>query len=144
MVIELIIYTDGASSGNPGPSGCGFLIYRGSQLLYSDKIYIGFATNNVAEYNAILFAVRKAKEFHPKKILIKTDSELIARQFSGIYKVRDENLRKIYLEILEEVKGIEFNVEHIRREQNKLADKLSKEAVTMGANSNGSSDIITK
>ncbi|PMP70314.1 MAG: ribonuclease H [Calditerrivibrio nitroreducens] len=139
-----MIYTDGASSGNPGPSGCGFLIYRGSKLLYSDKIYIGFATNNVAEYNAILFAVRKAKEFHPKKILIKTDSELIARQFSGIYKVRDENLRKIYLEILEEVKGIEFNVEHIRREQNKLADKLSKEAVTMGANSNGSSDIITK
>ncbi|MGC9062979.1 ribonuclease HI family protein [Calditerrivibrio sp.] len=138
------MYTDGASSGNPGPSGCGFLIYRGSKLLYSDKIYIGFATNNVAEYNAILFAVRKAKEFHPKKILIKTDSELIARQFSGIYKVRDENLRKIYLEILEEVKGIEFNVEHIRREQNKLADKLSKEAVTMGANSNGSSDIITK
>lgn len=120
------------------------MIYRGSKLLYSDKIYIGFATNNVAEYNAILFAVRKAKEFHPKKILIKTDSELIARQFSGIYKVRDENLRKIYLEILEEVKGIEFNVEHIRREQNKLADKLSKEAVTMGANSNGSSDIITK
>lgn len=136
-----MIYTDGASSGNPGPSGCGFLIYKDGELIYSDKIYIGFATNNIAEYKAILYAVKKAREFNPKKIKIRTDSELIAKQFSGIYKIRDENLRKIYLEIMEQLKGVDFSVEHIRREQNKLADKLSKEAVLMGANRDGFSSI---
>ena len=105
--------------------------------MYSDKIYIGFATNNIAEYKAILFAIKKAKEFKPKKILIRSDSELIVRQFLGIYKIRDENLKKIFSEIIDELKGIEYKIEHIRREQNKLADKLSKEAVLMGVNSSG-------
>ncbi len=120
------------------------MIYKDGEILFSDKIYIGFATNNIAEYKAILFAVRKAKEFNPKKITIKTDSELIAKQFSGIYKIRDENLRKIYKEIMDELKGIDFSVEHIRREQNKLADKLSKEAVLMGANHDGFSNTIAE
>ncbi|MCX8085087.1 MAG: ribonuclease HI family protein [Calditerrivibrio sp.] len=126
------MYTDGASLGNPGHAGCGFLIFKGTELLVKNKVYIGIATNNVAEYKAILFAVKKAKEFKPKKIIIKTDSELIARQFSGIYKIKDATLKSIYDEIVKEVYSLDFSVEHIRREHNKLADKLSKEAASEG------------
>ncbi|MCA1928013.1 MAG: ribonuclease HI family protein [Calditerrivibrio sp.] len=130
----LTVYTDGASSGNPGPSGYGFLIYKDSELLSSEKKYIGITTNNIAEYTAILEAAKKALEFKPEKILFKTDSELIARQFSGIYRVKDENLKRIHFEIKKILDGVYFTVEHIRREENKLADKLSKEAVKMGEN----------
>lgn len=66
--------------------------------------------------------------------MFKTDSELIARQFSGIYRVKDENLKRIHFEIKKILDGVYFTVEHIRREENKLADKLSKEAVKMGEN----------
>lgn len=59
---------------------------------------------------------------------------MIARQFSGIYRIKDENLKKIHLEIKKVLDGIPFTIEHIRREDNKLADRLSKEAVKMGAN----------
>lgn len=101
-------------------------------MLFSESRYIGHATNNIAEYTAILEATKKAVSFNPEKVIFKTDSELIARQFSGIYKIKDENLKRLHMEIRNILKDIPFSVEHIRREENKLADKLSKEAVKKG------------
>lgn len=101
-------------------------------MLESSKGFLGITTNNVAEYTAILEAARAAMRFNPEKIVFKTDSELIARQFSGIYKIRDERLKKIHNDIKKVIGKIPFSVEHIPREQNRLADKLSKEAVKSG------------
>ena len=129
---ELIANIDGASSGNPGDASIGVLI-KDKRHLYQETIsqYIGQATNNVAEYRALLMALKKANDLGVEKFFVKSDSELLVKQIKGIYKVKNDALKKLNSQahtLISKFKS--FGIEHIRREYNKEADKLAKTAIT--------------
>jgi len=132
---ELFIYIDGASKGNPGPSGAGIVIYDhlSETAVPVKRIgeYLGETTNNAAEYLAFIFALQEAVDLEGTHIFVYTDSELLARQFNGIYKIKNERLKVIYEQLQDLVKNFEqVKIEYIPRENNKLADKLASDAVT--------------
>ncbi len=126
----MIIYTDGACSGNPGPMGIGFVIFDGDKIIYKESRAIGNGTNNTAEYTAVVEAVEKAISLGAKSILVRSDSQLLVRQLNGKYRIRQPHLRRLKAELegmLEE--DMEVIFEHISRELNTIADKLSKDAL---------------
>jgi ribonuclease HI len=95
-VSGLSIYTDGGSRGNPGPAAIALLIYGGGRLLASHSEYIGEATNNVAEYRAVLKALRMAARlFKPSSVVCTLDSQLVASQLAGKYKIKNLHLREL-------------------------------------------------
>lgn len=124
---ELTVFTDGGSRGNPGSAAVGVLICddKGQELHRHSK-YIGRATNNIAEYSAVIEALNLLKKYDPRVVLFKLDSELVVRQLNGEYKVKDPVLKKLYFDIksLLEDLNAECIFTHIRREQNKIADEL--------------------
>lgn len=124
---ELTVFTDGGSRGNPGSAAVGVLICddKGQELQRHSK-YIGRATNNIAEYSAVIEALNLLKKYDPRIVLFKLDSELVVRQLNGEYKVKDPVLKKLYFDIksLLEDLNAECIFTHIRREQNKIADEL--------------------
>jgi ribonuclease HI len=127
---KLIINTDGGSRNNPGPAGIGvvFSDEKGG-VIATFKEYIGEATNNVAEYKALILALTKAKDFEADEIECRLDSELVVKQLTGHYKVKDANMKELYAQVQELAffKPIKFI--HVRREFNKLADKLVNETI---------------
>ncbi|MFA6354501.1 MAG: ribonuclease HI family protein [Candidatus Paceibacterota bacterium] len=123
---KIVIYTDGGSRGNPGPSAIGVVV---GDKEYSE--YLGEKTNNQAEYQALVFALKKAKQLSGKKkakeseIEVRMDSELVVKQLNGHYKILEKELQPFFLEIWNlrlDFKKVEFK--HIPREQNRRADKL--------------------
>jgi len=124
----MIIYTDGASLGNPGPMGIGIAFWKSGELVKEISEYIGKGTNNEAEYTAVIRAVQIAKKMGEKKITVRSDSELLVRQLNGEYKVKKPHLKKLNSELVSLIKNIEVKFEHIPRERNKRADALSKKA----------------
>lgn len=126
---EGTLYCDGGSSGNPGESGIGVvLIYDTSKLELSE--HIGIATNNIAEYTALIRGLTKAKELNIEKIAIFLDSELLVRQIKGIYKVKNEKLSQLYQKTVSLLSSFSaYTIDHIPREENKEADKLAKKAI---------------
>lgn len=133
--MKLIIYTDGASRGNPGPAAYGFTISdEDDKLIYEEGGYIGLATNNVAEYTAVLQALKHVKEkFASKRLLqieLLADSQLVARQLAGHYKIKAKHLKPLIEQIkilVLELGGVIFD--HIPRFQNTQADKLANQAL---------------
>lgn len=132
--MKLIIYTDGASRGNPGPASYGFTISdETGKLLYEEGKYIGTTTNNVAEYMAVFEALKYAKkEFGSKKIetQLYVDSKLVAEQLSGRYKIKAKHLKPIVekIKILSlEIGGVNFS--YVPRSKNTLADGLANQAL---------------
>ena len=128
---KLVIYTDGGARGNPGPAAIGAVV--GSKK-YGE--YIGETTNNVAEYKALVFALKKAKALLGKAKAKETgvfcymDSELLMKQLTGQYKIENEDLQPLWLEIWNlklDFKSVEFH--HIPREKNKEADRMVNEAL---------------
>lgn len=133
--MRLIIYTDGASRGNPGPSSYGFTISeKNGKLLYEEGGYIGHNTNNFAEYTAVIKALEYVKEKYSEDastgIVLFADSKLIAEQLSGRYKIKHPNLRPLFdqVKILELELGTIFYT-HIPRNKNTEADRLANEAL---------------
>ncbi len=128
---DLIIYTDGASQGNPGPAGIGVVITDGAGATVRElSEHIGEVTNNIAEYQALLRGLEEAKVLGARRVKVYADSELMVKQMIGAYQVKNEGLRPLYLAaraLSREFAG--FTVEHIPREKNKRADKLSKAGV---------------
>ncbi len=125
------VFIDGASLGNPGPAGIGvvFMDARGGPSIELYK-YIGETTNNVAEYLALLYALQEAQARRVTRLTVKTDSELLAKQMRGEYKVRDGTLRLLYDLAVQARKGFEHcSIEHIGRALNAHADRLAAEAV---------------
>lgn len=125
--------TDGAARGNPGPAGIGGFIFVDGQLKDSFKAYIGEATNNVAEYSALLEGLKLAQKYKASAIKVLLDSELIVKQLLGLYKVKNAGLKPYYLavkELLKEYQRVEVN--HIYREENQEADALANEAIDEG------------
>ena len=131
--MKLIIYTDGASRGNPGPASYGFTISnKNKKLVYEEGRFIGKTTNNVAEYTAVLEAFKWIKK-HIKedvKIELYADSKLVAEQLSGRYKVKASHLKPIIQK--SQILAIEFGgvlFTHVPREKNTTADRLANEAL---------------
>lgn len=131
--MKLVIFTDGASRGNPGKASYGFTISdEGGKLLYEEGRYIGTATNNVAEYTAVYEALKHVSEKFPEscEVELYADSKLVAEQLSGTYKVKSPNLKPIIEKIrilTMEMGGVFFT--HIPREKNTEADKLANQAL---------------
>lgn len=126
----LEMYIDGASKGNPGPSGIGVVIYDkdGSALKGISKS-IGKATNNVAEYTALIYALQEALILKSPKIKVWTDSELLCKQVKGVYTVRHSNLKPLFEQVKHLAKGFDsFEIQHIGRDKNKEADRLAGNA----------------
>ena len=126
-----VVYVDGASRGNPGPSAVGAIVYSSSgEEVLSVAKKIGHATNNVAEYRAVLEGMRLARELRVREITIRLDSELVARQLAGQYRIRNADLEALAREVSEEARRFErCRFEHVPREQNKSADRLANEAL---------------
>ena len=126
----LEIYIDGASKGNPGHSGIGVVIYKEGQVIKRISSYIGRATNNVAEYTALIYALEEALLLKAKSLKINTDSQLLARQLNKIYRVKHKGIINLYKRAVHLLTGFEkVLIKHIPREENSLADKLATEAV---------------
>jgi ribonuclease HI len=126
---KAILYCDGASSGNPGDSGIGILLAIGDQQ-YRISEYIGTATNNIAEYTALVKGIKEAKRHGAVIIDIHTDSELMVKQINGQYRVKSENLIELYEQAVSLLKGFKsYNITHIPREKNAEADNLAKRAI---------------
>ncbi|HBQ51009.1 hypothetical protein A3B42_00800 [Candidatus Daviesbacteria bacterium RIFCSPLOWO2_01_FULL_38_10] len=131
--MKLIIYTDGASRGNPGRASYGFTISDGeNNLIYKEGKSIGITTNNVAEYTGVLEALKKAKKFSKSQSEIElfADSRLVVEQLSGNFKVKAPHLKPIFdqIKILEMEIGRVFYT-HIPREKNSKADALANEVL---------------
>lgn len=134
---KIIIYTDGGSRGNPGPSATGvvFCNEKGENFKQYSEV-LGEATNNEAEYQAVIFALEKFKALFGKKLAkstdidIKSDSELLVKQLNGEYKIMEPDLQPLFLKIWNlklDFKKIKFSL--IPREKNKEADRLVNEAL---------------
>jgi len=126
MLKNVIIYTDGGSRGNPGPAAAGILMFdEKEKLIKLNAKYLGEMTNNQAEYEAILTALRMAQGIKAEKLKCYLDSDLIVKQLRGEFKVKSPNIKKpkaILDKLIKNFKKVEFF--HVRREYNKFADKL--------------------
>lgn len=139
--MHLTLYADGGSRGNPGKAGAGAVVFdaHGKRLIEVAD-YLGIATNNVAEYEAVLRALKKLSEEFSKEhlskvqVTIKMDSKLVIEQLSGNYKVKHPNLIPRYLEIKNIIARhfSRVSFEHVRREYNKDADELANIAMDRG------------
>ena len=128
------IFTDGASRGNPGHSGIGAICFdENGKEIFSLSDYIGEATNNVAEYSAVIAGLKKISNIvkDEDKINVKLDSELVQRQLKGVYKVKDERMKKLHSEAKKLIEGnnLKVSFEHVVREKNVDADRLANEGI---------------
>ncbi|RME63422.1 MAG: reverse transcriptase-like protein [Nitrospirae bacterium] len=132
MTRKAVLYTDGASSGNPGPAGIGYvLIFDGQRISHS--AFIGETTNNVAEYTALLRGLETAIKKGVEEIEVFMDSELVVRQINGQYRVKEPHLQRIYKKVIDVLRNFKrYEIKHIPRTENKEADRLSREAIKRG------------
>jgi ribonuclease HI len=133
---KLVIFVDGGARGNPGPAGLGVVICQKNQVLKEYFQYLGERTNNEAEYEAVIFALKKVKALFGKKRIknlsleILSDSELLVNQLSGRYKILDEKIQKLFITVWNlriDFQEVVFKL--IKREENQRADKLVNEAI---------------
>jgi probable phosphoglycerate mutase len=120
-------YIDGGARGNPGPAGYGVRIEGPDGSLVAELHgALGIATNNIAEYNGLLAALHYALEHGQRTVHIKADSELLVKQMRGEYRVKNEGLKPLFLEAIGLIRKIgDVTFQHVRREFNKEADRLS-------------------
>lgn len=145
--MKLVIYTDGGSRGNPGLSAIGVVIYKkllgndnGLELVKKYGEYLGEKTNNEAEYQAVVFALKKIKQIfgknktHEIEVEFRSDSELVVKQLNGEYKLKDQKAKEFFLEIWNlkiDYKSVIFK--NIPREENKQADRLVNECLDINS-----------
>jgi ribonuclease HI len=129
--LKLVVNVDGGARGNPGPAAIGVVVQdAGGKALEERGEQIGRATNNVAEYRALLFGIERAAELGASELELVGDSELIVRQVKGEYKVKDATLRKLHAEVRRALRPFEsWSIRHVRREQNAEADRLVNAAL---------------
>ncbi|MFH1427945.1 MAG: ribonuclease HI family protein [Patescibacteria group bacterium] len=131
MTNKLTIYTDGGARGNPGPAGIGAVIYDEKKEKIAEVAeYIGEATNNQAEYKAVIAALEKAKKLKAGEIEVYLDSELVCEQLNQRYRVKNKELAPLFVRVWNLSLGFKkISFGHIRREQNKEADLLVNKAI---------------
>ncbi len=121
------LYVDGAARNNPGPAGAGLYLLKDGVPVEQRGMYLGIKTNNQAEYLALLLGVYYA-ELHMHKddtLVIKSDSELLVRQLTGVYAIKNKELVRLYGTLKKLLDALHYSIKHIPREQNKIADKLA-------------------
>lgn len=124
------MHIDGASRGNPGKAAYAVVLARPGQPVVEEADTIGTASNNVAEYTALVEGLALAAELGVKKLNVFSDSELLVKQMNGEYKVKNEDLRELYEEASRLRKEFEkVTIAHVRREQNKRADAIGNDAL---------------
>jgi len=134
MKTVLKIFTDGGARGNPGPGAAAFIAIKNGRIINKDSKYLGFTTNNEAEYHGVILALkwllRSSLAASFTKISFFLDSELVTQQLEGNYKVKSENLKKLNLEVrvlVEKLETKDINFLSVAREKNKIADRLVNE-----------------
>lgn len=130
MMKELEIYIDGASKGNPGLAGIGVIICQDGGVLKNISTFIGRATNNFAEYTALIYALQEALILKAESVKIYTDSQLLCRQIKKEYKVKNPNIIGLYNQALHLMSAFKLVlINHISRKDNPGADKLANKAI---------------
>lgn len=132
---KLTAFVDGAARGNPGKAGAGVVIRDGSgAVIERQSLFLGEATNNTAEYKALLLALRRAKELGASSLQVYSDSELLVHQINGRYRVRADHLQALCQEAIRLTKNFEsVNISHIPREKNSDADEMANRAIDEAA-----------
>jgi len=117
----ILIYTDGGSRGNPGKSACSFVVVKSEKIIYEESKFLGIATNNEAEYSAILASLRWLKQtsYKNEEVELISDSELVIRQLLGVYKIKKEHLLNLNNKVrtLINENKIKINFSHAKREE---------------------------
>lgn len=130
----LISYTDGGARGNPGPAGIGVVLQnKDSETIGEWSEFLGIATNNQAEYKALLLALKQAVALGAIGLECRLDSELVVKQLKGEYKVKHPDLKPLFEQaksLISQIKNVSFK--HIPRELNKQADLLANQAMDQG------------
>lgn len=130
-VKKVIINADGAARGNPGPAAIGVILKdEAGNIIGRISRRLSATTNNQAEYQAIIAALKKAINYGARQVILKSDSELVVKQINGQYKIKNTGLRPLYQEIVRLIGSLEsFYISYIPREQNTEADKLANMAL---------------
>jgi ribonuclease HI len=128
---KLVVNVDGGARGNPGPAAIAAVVQGpGGEVLRERGERIGRATNNVAEYKALLLGIAMAAELGAPELELVGDSELIVKQVKGEYKVKDATMRELHSEVKQALCDFDrWSIRHVRREHNKEADRLVNEAL---------------
>jgi ribonuclease HI len=127
---DLVIHIDGGSRGNPGDAGFGVYVEARDGATTELYGYLGRATNNVAEYQALLHALRHALARGARSVRVLSDSELVVRQMAGEYKVKHPDMIPLHREASSLMRRFESaTISHVRREQNREADRLANQAL---------------
>ena len=128
---SVIIFSDGAARGNPGPAGAGaYITSADGEMVAEVREYLGEMTNNQAEYRALKCGLEKARDIGAKRVSIRADSELMVKQLNGEYRVKNSELKPIFREVSALLSYFEsWEAAHVPREQNKEADRLANEAI---------------
>jgi ribonuclease HI len=128
---RLVVNVDGGARGNPGPAAIGAVLTTpDGEVLERHGERIGQATNNVAEYRALLLGLERASERGAREVEVVGDSELVVRQVQGDYKVKDEALKGLYAKVVKALAGFDrWSIRHVRREDNEAADSLVNAAL---------------
>ena len=131
MLKSIDIFVDGASRGNPGPSGIGVVFFDDKKNIVKKLFkFIGNATNNIAEYTALIYGLQEALIDRYEEVRVSSDSELMTKQLRGEYRVKNENLKPYYEQFLHLSRGFDkVEVVTIDRKENKEADKLANRAL---------------
>jgi len=129
--MKYIVHTDGAARGNPGPAAIGVVIEdEDGRTVYEASRALGVRTNNEAEYQALITALEYLKDVRPSEAEFRLDSELVVKQLSGEYKVKEPRLRSLHGQVVMLLNAVpKFRIRHVRREQNARADELANEAL---------------
>ena len=131
----LNVYTDGASRGNPGPASVGIVFKDESgKVIFEKQKELGKTTNNEAEYQALIHAMKHVNRYHPEKIIFYADSELMIKQMRGEYKIKNPGIQKLFLEAWNRKIDLKKEIQFVEipREKNKEADALANKALDQG------------
>jgi ribonuclease HI len=129
--VRLLIHTDGAARGNPGPAGAGAILRDADgRTVVEIAQPLGRATNNVAEWTAVRLALEEARRLGATHVDLRMDSELVARQITGFYRVKHPDLKPIHAAVMDLLAALDgYTVGHVPRELNRDADRLSNVAI---------------
>lgn len=121
---NVVVFADGACRGNPGPASYGLVAYHNNKIIHTESVYIGEATNNIAEYKALIAALQYANKLQHHESEIKMDSQLVVFQMNGLFRVKHPDLLKLYTEAIDILGQIDnpVTITHIRRWFNVEAD----------------------
>jgi ribonuclease HI len=128
---EWVLMVDGAARGNPGHAGCGAVIYDDQGNIVRElSRYLGSATNNVAEYHGLLLGLESLLQMGQRRVLVQSDSQLLVRQLTGQYRVKDEKLQPLFYRAVTLLRQFDaYRILHVRRELNAVADRLANQGI---------------